>query len=184
MDSVCRTFAGLLERRRRVLITSHRFHRLLSEFHVKLADALRAVQNSEVGEDPARAEGAMGMLDEFQQSIDGLCGEVESEAQKLLDLLVLPPRDAVGRELQGYDHRRERQAVQALLRRVQDGQGRLQHAWSMERLRLRRIIEIATCERDSQQVRLVKCSLPARVCNGRILTFFRPWSGWATCAAS
>ncbi len=83
---------------------------------------------------------------------DALCGEVESEAQRLLDLLVLPPRDAVGRELQGYDHRRERQHVQFLLRRVQDGQGRLQHAWSMERLRLRRIIEISTCERDSQQV--------------------------------
>lgn len=85
--------------------------------------------------------------------LDGLCGEVESEAQRLLDLLVLPPRDAVGRELQGYDHRRERQHVQFFLRRVQDGQGRLQHAWSMERLRLRRIIEISTCERDSQQVK-------------------------------
>lgn len=36
---------------------------------MKLADALRAVQNSEVGEDPAKAEGAMSMLDEFQQSI-------------------------------------------------------------------------------------------------------------------
>jgi hypothetical protein len=151
-----------------------------------LADALRAVQSSEVGEDPTKAEGAMNMLDEFQQSIgnfetfdsshfvlffrllnfemkfvwelflDGLCGEVESEAQRLLDLLVLPPRDAVGRELQGYDHRRERQHVQFFLRRVQDGQGRLQHAWSMERLRLRRIIEISTCERDSQQVRINK----------------------------
>jgi hypothetical protein len=84
-----------------------------------------------------------------------LCGEVESEAQRLLDLLVLPPRDAVGRELQGYDHRRERQHVQFFLRRVQDGQGRLQHAWSMERLRLRRIIEISTCERDSQQVKVI-----------------------------
>ena len=84
--------------------------------------------------------------------VDSLCNDVESEAQRLLDLLVLPPRDAVGRELQGYDHRRERQHVQFLLRRVQDGQGRLQHAWSMERLRLRRIIEISTCERDSQQV--------------------------------
>ena len=144
----------------------------IAQFHVKLADALRAVQNSEVGEDPSKAEGAMSMLDEFQQSIgeisllitideriirikmtsDGLCGEVESEAQRLLDLLVLPPRDAVGRELQGYDHRRERQHVQFFLRRVQDGQGRLQHAWSMERLRLRRIIEISTCEKDSQQV--------------------------------
>jgi len=151
MDSVCRTFAGLLERRRRVLITSYKFHRLLSEFHEKLAQALKAVQSSEVGEDPAKAEGAMAMLDEFQKSIDSLCNDVESEAQRLLDLLVLPPRDAVGRELQGYDHRRERQHVQFLLRRVQDGQGRLQHAWSMERLRLRRIIEISTCERDSQQ---------------------------------
>lgn len=41
----------------------------LTQFHVKLADALRAVQNSEVGEDPTKAEGAMSMLDEFQQSI-------------------------------------------------------------------------------------------------------------------
>lgn len=41
----------------------------LFQFHVKLADALRAVQNSEVGEDPTKAEGAMSMLDEFQQSI-------------------------------------------------------------------------------------------------------------------
>lgn len=31
MDSVCRTFAGLLERRRRVLITSYKFHCLLSD---------------------------------------------------------------------------------------------------------------------------------------------------------
>lgn len=42
---------------------------LHQQFHVKLADALRAVQNSEVGEDPGKAEGAMGMLDDFQQSI-------------------------------------------------------------------------------------------------------------------
>lgn len=41
----------------------------IKQFHVKLADALRAVQSSEVGEDPAKAEGAMNMLDEFQQSI-------------------------------------------------------------------------------------------------------------------
>ena len=41
----------------------------IAQFHVKLADALRAVQNSEVGEDPSKAEGAMSMLDEFQQSI-------------------------------------------------------------------------------------------------------------------
>lgn len=83
---------------------------------------------------------------------DALCAEAESEAQRLLDLLVLPPRDAVGRELQGYDHRRERQTVQFLLRRVQDGQERLLQAWNMERLRLKRIVEISTCERDSQQV--------------------------------
>jgi hypothetical protein len=37
-----------------------------------LADALRAVQSSEVGEDPTKAEGAMNMLDEFQQSIGNL----------------------------------------------------------------------------------------------------------------
>jgi hypothetical protein len=42
---------------------------MLLQFHVKLADALRAVQSSEVGEDPTKAEGAMNMLDEFQQSI-------------------------------------------------------------------------------------------------------------------
>lgn len=88
--------------------------------------------------------------------LDGLCGEVESEAQRLLDLLVLPPRDAVGRELQGYDHRRERQHVQFFLRRVQDGQGRLQHAWSMERLRLRRIIEISTFKGFGVARRLVQ----------------------------
>jgi hypothetical protein len=43
-----------------------------TQFHVKLADALRAVQSSEVGEDPTKAEGAMNMLDEFQQSIGNL----------------------------------------------------------------------------------------------------------------
>ena len=42
---------------------------MLLQFHVKLADALRAVQSSEVGEDPTKAEAAMNMLDEFQQSI-------------------------------------------------------------------------------------------------------------------
>lgn len=36
MDSVCRTFAGLLERRRRVLITSYKFHRLLAEVTILL----------------------------------------------------------------------------------------------------------------------------------------------------
>lgn len=44
----------------------------VTQFHVKLADALRAVQSSEVGEDPSKAEGAMNMLDEFQQSIGNL----------------------------------------------------------------------------------------------------------------
>jgi hypothetical protein len=108
---------------------------------------------------------------------------VESEAQRLLDLLVLPPRDAVGRELQGYDHRRERQHVQFFLRRVQDGQGRLQHAWSMERLRLRRIIEISTCERDSQQVKVIlifehnEIKIKIKKCK-------RLWRGLVTCATS
>ena len=42
---------------------------LLFQFHEKLAQALQAVQNSDVGEDPAKAEGAMAMLDDFQKSI-------------------------------------------------------------------------------------------------------------------
>ena len=39
------------------------------QFHSKLAEALRSVQNSGVGEDPTKAETAMTMLDDFQQSI-------------------------------------------------------------------------------------------------------------------
>lgn len=39
------------------------------QFHAKLSDALRAVQNLQIGEDPAKAEGGLTILDNFQQSI-------------------------------------------------------------------------------------------------------------------
>ena len=46
MDSVCRTFAGLLERRRRVLITSYKFHRLLSEVFISLSVNSHSLKNA------------------------------------------------------------------------------------------------------------------------------------------
>ncbi|PSN33370.1 hypothetical protein C0J52_23699 [Blattella germanica] len=91
MDFVCRSFATRLERRRNVLITSLRFFRLVSEYFDRTNEVLESLLKCDNVED---LESADTMLVELQES------QINIEGEKLADILSMPVKDALGRDVE------------------------------------------------------------------------------------
>ncbi|KRT84247.1 hypothetical protein AMK59_991 [Oryctes borbonicus] len=99
MDFVCRSFATRLERRRNILITSLRFFRLVSEYFDKTGEVFDSlVMGNKIG-DFASAGQKLKKLQESQALLDAVERELVKEGEKLSDMLSMPVKDALGREL-------------------------------------------------------------------------------------
>ncbi|XP_065160451.1 titin-like isoform X4 [Atheta coriaria] len=99
MDFVCRSFANRLERRRNILITSLRFFRLVSEYFDKTGDVFDAVVVKNEMSNFATAEVELKKLFECQRALDVVERELFKEGEKLSDMLSMPVKDALGREI-------------------------------------------------------------------------------------
>ncbi|XP_065570822.1 SEC14 domain and spectrin repeat-containing protein 1-B-like isoform X2 [Artemia franciscana] len=151
MDSVCRTFAGLLERRRRALFVAFRFHQLRQECLGKAEEVIEGVGSSAAEEDLSKAESALQDLDDRQSLIDPLFIEVEIECKRLIELLSPIQMDQVGRQLNDSSSARESQFALQLLENCKSSHQAALQAISLERLRLQRIVQIFSCEKDANQ---------------------------------
>ncbi|RZF40117.1 hypothetical protein LSTR_LSTR011245 [Laodelphax striatellus] len=100
MDFVCRSFATRLERRRNVLITSARFFRLVSEYFQMTSDVYESLVMCNKVESLDSAHCTLLQLQESQIDIDAIETALVREGEKLSDLLSMPVKDALGRELQ------------------------------------------------------------------------------------
>ncbi|XP_058061286.1 SEC14 domain and spectrin repeat-containing protein 1-B [Anopheles bellator] len=99
MDFVCRSFAQRLERRRNVLITSVRFFRLVAEYFDKTSDVFQSLIMGERVEDYALASSNLQKLKDNQIMLELIEREIIKEGEKLSDVLLMPVKDAVGRDI-------------------------------------------------------------------------------------
>ncbi|XP_064552464.1 uncharacterized protein LOC135438178 isoform X14 [Drosophila montana] len=100
MQFVCRSFAERLERRRKVLMTALRFHRLLEQFEEQLLIANQAADAEPSELDWQQAEAMLSQLKTSQQLLGNIERELVREGEKLSDMLAMPVKDALGRDLQ------------------------------------------------------------------------------------
>ncbi|XP_017840584.1 SEC14 domain and spectrin repeat-containing protein 1-B [Drosophila busckii] len=100
MQFVCRAFAVRLERRRKVLMTSLRFHRLLDQFEEQLSIASEASEAEPCELNWAQSEQLLAQLKSSQQMLGNIERELVREGEKLSDMLAMPVKDALGRDLQ------------------------------------------------------------------------------------
>ncbi|EAT43216.1 AAEL005335-PA, partial [Aedes aegypti] len=100
MDFVCRSFAQRLERRRNVLITSVRFYRLVAEYFDRTSEVFQSLIMGDKVEDFDLANAKLHKLKDSQHTLDTVEKEIIKEGEKLSDILSMPVKDAVGREVE------------------------------------------------------------------------------------
>ncbi|XP_066905382.1 uncharacterized protein [Halyomorpha halys] len=99
MDFVIRGFASRLERRRNILISSARFFRLVAEYFQTTSEIYeKLVMIPDVGV-LDKAQSTLLQLQDSQNTIDELEEWVMREGEKLSDLLSMPVKDSLGREV-------------------------------------------------------------------------------------
>ncbi|XP_072764140.1 uncharacterized protein [Anoplolepis gracilipes] len=99
MDFVCRSFASRLERRRNVLITSQRFFRLVSEYFDRTSEVFEQLVMGSRDYNFSQASVKLLTLEKSQTVLDSLERELVKEGEKLSDILSMPVKDALGREV-------------------------------------------------------------------------------------
>ncbi|EDV96835.1 SEC14 domain and spectrin repeat-containing protein 1-B isoform X1 [Drosophila grimshawi] len=152
MQFVCRSFAVRLERRRKVLMTALRFHRLLEQFEEQLLIANHAVDAEASELDAQQAVEMLMQLKTSQQLLGNIERELVREGEKLSDMLAMPVKDALGRDLQ-LDYSND---IAQLRRQIDSSRERRQRCGqrlALQRLTLEQVTHIHGYERE------VRCAL-------------------------
>ncbi|KAI8039142.1 hypothetical protein M5D96_007859 [Drosophila gunungcola] len=152
MQFVCRSFAKRLERRRNVLMTALRFHRLLEQFEELLATGNHVVEVDSRSLDWPEAEQLLMQLKNNQQMLSHVERELVREGEKLSDMLAMPVKDALGRDLQ-LDYSAE---IGQLRRQIDESRRRRQvcgQRLALQRLTLEQVTHIHAYEEDARRAR-------------------------------
>lgn len=100
MDFICRSFAGRLDRRRNILISAQRFFRLVSEYYDKTSHVFESLimigNTNNLMETAAKS---LQKLKENESSLSTIEKDIIKEGEKLSDILSMPFKDALGRDL-------------------------------------------------------------------------------------
>ncbi|KAG8223449.1 hypothetical protein J437_LFUL001941 [Ladona fulva] len=150
MDFVCRSFASRLERRRNILITCLRFYRLVSEYFERTSEVYETYISHEDIEDFESADSALHDLQDNQMAIDSLEQEVLKEGEKLTDLLCMPAKDALGRDL-GLSREGAILEVRGVLQAASERARIFRENVELQKLRLEQICHIRAYEKDATQ---------------------------------
>ncbi|TDG47189.1 hypothetical protein AWZ03_006454 [Drosophila navojoa] len=152
MQFVCRSFAERLERRRKVLMTALRFHRLLEQFEEQLLIANQAADAEPSELSAPQAEAMLMQLKTSQQLLGNIERELVREGEKLSDMLAMPVKDALGRDLQ-LDYSND---IAQLRRQIDASRERRQlcgQRLALQRLTLEQVTHIHGYEQE------VRCAL-------------------------
>ncbi|KAK3083009.1 hypothetical protein FSP39_011505 [Pinctada imbricata] len=150
MDTVCRSFASRLERRRTLLITSVRFHRLAEEFSKKLEDLLELLYSDNDAEDVKSAEMALQKIIQKCEALDTLAKQTLEDGQSLLDEMSRPVKNAQGKDITP-DYDLQVKHVNGHLEDLQERKLRCDELADVKKLKLQQILQLRTCERDADQ---------------------------------
>ncbi|KAI4499907.1 hypothetical protein M0802_005163 [Mischocyttarus mexicanus] len=150
MDFVCRSFASRLERRRNVLITCQRFFRLVSEYFDKTSEVFDKLVMTNTTNDFSQASLKLLMLEKNQLALEELEQELVKEGEKLSDILSMPVKDALGRDVHvdyGEDIVNVRDILDATIAR----KNIFNDSVELQKLTLKQISLIHTYESDAEQ---------------------------------
>ncbi|KAL2747703.1 titin isoform X1 [Vespula maculifrons] len=150
MDFVCRSFASRLERRRNVLITCQRFFRLVSEYFDKTSEVFDKLVMTNTSHDFSQASLKLLMLENNQLALEALEQELVKEGEKLSDILSMPVKDALGRDVHidyGEDIVNVRDILDATIAR----KNIFNDSVELQKLTLKQISLIHTYENDAEQ---------------------------------
>ncbi|XP_018309581.1 uncharacterized protein [Mycetomoellerius zeteki] len=150
MDFVCRSFASRLERRRNVLITSQRFFRLVSEYFDKTSEVFEQLVMGNRNYNFSQASIKLLTLEKSQTVLDSLERELVKEGEKLSDILSMPVKDALGREVYvNYDE--DIVNVKDILDATNARKNIFNDSVELQKLSLKQIALIYMYESDAEQ---------------------------------
>ncbi|KAL5290623.1 hypothetical protein ACFFRR_010159 [Megaselia abdita] len=100
MDFICRSFASRLDRRRNILISAQRFFRLVSEYYDKTSHVFESLimigNTNNLMETAAKS---LQKLKDHEGNLSTVEKDIIKEGEKLSDILSIPFKDALGRDL-------------------------------------------------------------------------------------
>ncbi|XP_017882397.2 SEC14 domain and spectrin repeat-containing protein 1-B, partial [Ceratina calcarata] len=150
MDFVCRSFANRLERRRNVLITSQRFFRLVSEYFDKTSEVFDKLVMGNRTHDFSQAAINLLKLQQSQTVLETLERELVKEGEKLSDILSMPVKDALGRDVH-VDYGEDIVNVRDILDATNARKNIFNDSVELQKLSLKQISLIYTYESDAEQ---------------------------------
>lgn len=170
MDFVCRSFANRLERRRNLLITSVRFYRLVAEYFQQTSNVFESLLETQKknADNLELANGKLQKIKGSQQSLGEnrfadsfsssiltfvLAGNVEKElvkeGEKLSDILSMPIKDALGRDID-VDYSEDIANLREVLDAARTRFKIFSDSMELQKLTLEQITHIHSCERDAE----------------------------------
>lgn len=150
MDFVCRSFALRLEKRRNVLITSLRFFRLVSEYFDRTGEVFDSLVMGSKVIDFTIADYKLKQLQENQANLDAVERELVKEGEKLSDMLSMPIKDALGREIY-VDYAEDIVNVRDILDATTARKNIFSDSVELQKLTLEQISHIYNYEKDVTQ---------------------------------
>ncbi|XP_043525686.1 uncharacterized protein LOC122536948 isoform X6 [Frieseomelitta varia] len=150
MDFVCRSFANRLERRRNVLITSQRFFRLVSQYFDKTSEVFDKLVMGNRTHDFSQAGANLLKLEQSQAILETLECELVKEGEKLSDILSMPVKDALGRDVH-VDYGEDIVNVRDILDATNARKNIFNDSVELQKLSLKQIALIYTYESDAKQ---------------------------------
>ncbi|EEB18960.1 Hyaluronan mediated motility receptor, putative [Pediculus humanus corporis] len=153
MDFVCRSFATRLERRRNILITCLRFYRLVTEYFEKTNEVFETLVVSTEDSAESTLESAYGSLQELQENqinINFLAKELLKEGEKLSDLLSMPVKDALGRDVD-VNYENDIVNVQEILGATLSRKQLFSDSVDLQKLTLEQVTHVHVYEKDAKQ---------------------------------
>ncbi|XP_061396427.1 uncharacterized protein LOC133332062 [Musca vetustissima] len=151
MQFVCRSFATRLERRRNILITSLRFYRFVSEYFERTTEVFESLVmgSGKNVEDLAAATSTLQKLKSSQQSLAAIERELIKDGEKLSDMLSMPVKDALGRDLH-IDYSDDIYNIREILDTTLARRKIFSDSVELQKLTLEQLTHIFTYEQDAR----------------------------------
>uniref|UniRef100_A0A1A9W7F2 SESTD1-like spectrin repeats region domain-containing protein n=1 Tax=Glossina brevipalpis TaxID=37001 RepID=A0A1A9W7F2_9MUSC len=149
MQFVCRSFASRLERRRNILITSLRFYRLVNEYFERTTQVFESLVMGNKMDDFTKAAASLKKLKDSQQNLVSIERELIKEGEKLSDMLSMPVKDALGRDLH-IDYSDDICNVREILETTLARRKIFSDSVELQKLTLEQVTHIQAYEEDSR----------------------------------
>ncbi|KAJ8922121.1 hypothetical protein NQ315_004055, partial [Exocentrus adspersus] len=150
MDFVCKSFALRLERRRNILITSLRFFRLVSEYFDRTGEVFDSLVMGSNVADFKTAGVKLKELQESQANLDAVEREIVKEGEKLSDMLSMPVKDSLGREI-SVDYSEDIINIRDILDATTARKNIFCDSVELQKLTLEQVTHIDSYEKDAAQ---------------------------------